>query len=45
MNRKPEKVPIEQLAEILSGYAFKSELFNEKKGMRVIRIRCFKEQN
>ncbi|ABS55550.1 restriction modification system DNA specificity domain [Methanoregula boonei 6A8] len=34
-----ERVPLGKIAKVLNGFAFKSELFNDKKGTPLIRIR------
>ena len=34
-----ERIPLGEIAKILNGFAFKSELFNDTKGMPLIRIR------
>lgn len=39
------KTPIGDVAQVLSGYAFKSELFNESEGMPLIRIRDLPKRN
>lgn len=39
------KTPIGDVAQVLSGFAFKSELFNESEGMPLIRIRDLPKRN
>jgi type I restriction enzyme S subunit len=39
------KTPIENVAQVLSGFAFKSEFFNKSEGMPLIRIRDLPKRN